>query len=147
MPRKSRFYILQYHRENGTHFNAFCSRSAAAHALNDAKLTAENSGKPPTQAARNRPARNTIQSDRSHRRGDALPPSCPPRGLSRAAAAAYIGVSVGLFDELVRDGRMPGPKRINSRVVWDRHAVDAAFTALADDNEEEGYIPWDHRYD
>ena len=30
-----------------------------------------------------------------------------PRGLRREAAADWIGVSVGKFDELVRDGRMP----------------------------------------
>jgi len=56
----------------------------------------------------------------------------PPRGMSRVDAAAYIGVSPGLFDEMVKDGRMPGPKRINSRVVWDRFLLDAAFEALPD---------------
>jgi predicted DNA-binding transcriptional regulator AlpA len=61
-----------------------------------------------------------------------LPLSCPPRGLSRAQAAAYIGVSESLFDEMVADGRMPGPKRINGRVVWDRLRLDAAFEALPD---------------
>ncbi|RUW19318.1 hypothetical protein EOA34_29930, partial [Mesorhizobium sp. M4B.F.Ca.ET.013.02.1.1] len=44
-----------------------------------------------------------------------LPSSLPPRGLSRLEAAAYIGVSASLFDQLVKDGRMPKPKRINSR--------------------------------
>jgi hypothetical protein len=33
---------------------------------------------------------------------------------------------------MVKDGRMPGPKRINSRVVWDRFLLDAAFEALPD---------------
>ena len=54
---------------------------------------------------------------------------CPPRGMSRTEAAAYIGVSPSLFDEMVKDGRMPGPKRINSRNVWDRFALDDAFEA------------------
>jgi hypothetical protein len=31
----------------------------------------------------------------------------------------YLGVSPGKFDELVRDGRMPPPKRIDGRKVWD----------------------------
>lgn len=69
-----------------------------------------------------------------------LPPSCPPRGLGRPAAAEYIGVGVGLFDEMVADGRMPAPRPINSRKVWDRLELDAAFSALphvAVDN------PWD----
>lgn len=63
-----------------------------------------------------------------------------PRGLSRAAAAAYIGVSPSLFDEMVKDGRMPGPKRINSRTVWDRRQLDNAFEALPDTTEVN---PWD----
>ena len=61
-----------------------------------------------------------------------LPLSLPPRGLSREQAAAYVGVSPSLFDMLIRDGRMPGPKRVNSRVIWDRLKLDAAFEALAD---------------
>jgi predicted DNA-binding transcriptional regulator AlpA len=42
-----------------------------------------------------------------------------PRGLSRVDAAAYIGISATTFDQLVKDGRMPPPKRINSRTIWD----------------------------
>jgi predicted DNA-binding transcriptional regulator AlpA len=53
-----------------------------------------------------------------------------PRGLSRPQAAAYVGVSPGLFDEMVTDGRMPQPKRINSRLVWDKRLLDEAFDAL-----------------
>ena len=66
-----------------------------------------------------------------------LPLSLPPRGLSREEAAAYIGVSPSLFDILVKDGRMPGPKRINSRVVWDRLKLDVAFEVL-DDTDADG---------
>jgi predicted DNA-binding transcriptional regulator AlpA len=56
--------------------------------------------------------------------------SLAPRGLSREQAAAYIGVSPSLFDTLVKDGRMPPPKRINARTIWDRIQIDAAFAAL-----------------
>ena len=66
-------------------------------------------------------------------RGDLLPHSLPPRGLSRIESAAYIGVSPTKFDTLVKDGRMPGPKRIDRRTVWDRLQLDNAFTALPDD--------------
>lgn len=69
-----------------------------------------------------------------------LPPSLPPRGLSRVVAAEYIGVSVSLFDEMVSDGRMPKPKPINARKVWDRKKVDEFFAALPD---ETGANPWD----
>lgn len=73
-------------------------------------------------------------------RDDVLPRSLAPRGLSRVQAAAYIGVSPTLFDEMVRDGRMPVPIRINKRAVWDRVKLDAAFVALSDDEKDE---PWD----
>jgi predicted DNA-binding transcriptional regulator AlpA len=63
-------------------------------------------------------------------RDDALPPSLPPRGLSRAAAAQYVGVSVGKFDQMTKDGRMPKPIRIDGRKVWDRRALDDAFDVL-----------------
>jgi len=58
----------------------------------------------------------------------------PRRGLSRAEAAMYVGVSASKFDELVRDGRMPGPKRIGRRKVWDVRELDVAFDSLPDDN-------------
>ena len=72
---------------------------------------------------------------------DVLPISCPPRGLSRVQAAAYVGVSPSLFDEMVADHRMPGPKHINARRVWDRVALDEAFTTLPD--AAGGPNPWD----
>ena len=63
-------------------------------------------------------------------RHDLLPPSLPPRGLSREEAAAYIGISVGKFDQMIKDGRMPKPIRIDGRKVWDRRALDNAFDVL-----------------
>ena len=62
-----------------------------------------------------------------------LPLSLTPRGLSRGQAAEYIGVGVTKFDEMVDDGRMPRPKRIDGRLVWDRVKLDAAFDELDDD--------------
>ena len=52
------------------------------------------------------------------------------RGYSRVEAAAYIGISPSLFDEMMGDGRMPKPVRINSRVLWDIKDLDAAFEDL-----------------
>jgi predicted DNA-binding transcriptional regulator AlpA len=63
-------------------------------------------------------------------RHDALPPNLPPRGLSREAAAQYIGVGVGKFDQMTKDGRMPKPIRIDGGKVWDRCALDRAFDVL-----------------
>ena len=62
------------------------------------------------------------------------------RGLSRIEAAGYVGVSPSLFDLMVQDGRMPGPKLINTRTVWDRFALDRAFEALPDRDSQN---PWD----
>lgn len=56
-----------------------------------------------------------------------------PRGMSREDASRYIGVSMTKFDEMVADGRMPRPKRVDGRVVWDRLKLDAAFTDLPED--------------
>jgi len=75
------------------------------------------------------------------KRENILLTSLPPRGLSRVQSAAYIGVSVTLLDELVRDGRMPQPIRLNSRGVWDRLLLDDAFAALSD-VARDGSDPW-----
>ena len=56
----------------------------------------------------------------------------PPRGMRRETAAFYIGVGTTKLDEMVADGRMPKPKRINGCVVWDRFQLDAAFDDLPD---------------
>src|SRR5262249_59425010 len=69
-----------------------------------------------------------------------LPISLPPRGLSRLEAAAYVGVSPSLFDTMVKDGRMPQPKRINTRTIWDRVRLDESFEALPSGDSEN---PWD----
>jgi predicted DNA-binding transcriptional regulator AlpA len=82
---------------------------------------------------------NTFSGDQSQRRASEIL-SFAPRGLSRVQSAAYIGVSPALFDELVGDGRMPQPKKINSRVVWDRKQLDESFEALPD---REDRNPWD----
>ena len=57
----------------------------------------------------------------------------PRRGLNREQAAFYVGISPSKFDELVNDGRMPRPKRIDNRRVWDVRALDSAFDGLQDD--------------
>ncbi len=74
------------------------------------------------------------------RPADILPLSCPPCGLSRVQSAAYVGTGTTLFDEMVKDGRMPKPKRINSLTVWDRLALQEAFVALPSDEDTN---PWD----
>ncbi len=69
-----------------------------------------------------------------------LPLSLPPRGLSRVQSAAYVGTGATLFDEMVGDGRMPGPKRVNGRTIWNRLALDEAFAGLPSKDDAN---PWD----
>lgn len=73
----------------------------------------------------------------------ALPLSLAPRGLSRVQAAEYVGVSPTKFDELVKDGRMPRPKQVDARTIWDRVQLDEAFSALADNDADAKRNLWD----
>jgi predicted DNA-binding transcriptional regulator AlpA len=54
----------------------------------------------------------------------------PRRGLSRDEAAMYIGIGITKFDEMVEDGRMPRPRRIDGRKVWDVRELDLSFDEL-----------------
>jgi len=56
-----------------------------------------------------------------------------PRGLNREEAARWVGVSPTKFDELIASGRMPKPKRVDGRVIWDRLKLDAFFSDLGED--------------
>jgi predicted DNA-binding transcriptional regulator AlpA len=57
----------------------------------------------------------------------------PRRGLSRTEAAMYLGISPTKLDALVKDGRMPRPRIIDCRKVWDIQELDAAFDDLPHD--------------
>lgn len=59
-------------------------------------------------------------------------PFAAPRGLSRVQAACYVGLSVGTFDLLVKEGVMPKPKRVRARLIYDRIELDAAFDAIGE---------------
>ena len=76
-------------------------------------------------------------------RQSALPPTLAPRLIGRDAAAAYIAVSTTKFDELVRDGRMPKPRKIDARRVWDVRELDAAADRLPSDNDGHSDATWD----
>ena len=58
----------------------------------------------------------------------------PVRGLRRESAAAYVGLSPSKFDELVGDGRMPRPSRVDGCVIWDIRKLDLAFDDLSGDH-------------
>ena len=67
-------------------------------------------------------------------------PNLAPVGVSREEAAAHIGIGATLFDRMVQDARMPRPKIIGGRRVWDVRAVERAFDALPSDSDVN---PWD----
>jgi hypothetical protein len=71
--------------------------------------------------------------------------SLPRRGLSRLDAAVYVGVSPSKFDQLVDDGRMPGPRRIDGRKVWDVRELDLCFDDLRADGPTLAGNSWDDR--
>ena len=52
------------------------------------------------------------------------------RGLSHVEAAAYVGVSPTTFNKLVADGRMPQPRCIGTRRVWDIRLLDDHFDRI-----------------
>ena len=74
-------------------------------------------------------------------RHDALPPPTR-RGLHREEAAAYVGVGASKFDAMVADARMPKPKQIDGRRVWDVRALDRAFDLLPG-GDESTHNPFD----
>jgi predicted DNA-binding transcriptional regulator AlpA len=65
----------------------------------------------------------------------ALPHSLPPRLVGVEAAAAYVSVSTTKFLQMVQDGRMPKPRRIDKRRAWDVRALDSAVDNLPLDED------------
>lgn len=72
-----------------------------------------------------------------------LPTPC--RGLSRVEAARYVGISPTKFDELVGDGRMPNPRRLDGRKLWDVRDLDLAFNDLPYEDAPKAGTSWDDR--
>lgn len=46
-------------------------------------------------------------------------PSQPRRGLRREEAAKYVGISPSMFDQMVKQGRLPKPEKFGTASVWD----------------------------
>lgn len=67
------------------------------------------------------------------------------RGLSRDDAARYVGIGTTKFDEMVTDGRMPKPRRIDGRKVWDVRELDLSFDALPMETAQEPGNSWGDR--
>lgn len=64
-----------------------------------------------------------------------------PRGLRRAEAARYLGISPSHFDTQRKIGAIPAPKSILGVVLWDRRELDSIFDgdspSAANDNDSD----------
>ena len=54
----------------------------------------------------------------------------PRRGLDHDEAATFVGVTIGTFDQMVSDGRLPKPVEFYGEVVWDLVQLDRAMDRL-----------------
>lgn len=75
-------------------------------------------------------------------------PAAARIGISRAEAAALIGVSPPVFDDLVRREMMPKARAIGARRVWHRGEIEKSFIDLPFAEtaaETDGRVPdkWD----
>jgi excisionase family DNA binding protein len=52
------------------------------------------------------------------------------RGLDESEAAVYLSLSPSFFRRLVEEKRMPRPRIIGTRRIWDVDELDLAFKAL-----------------
>lgn len=73
-------------------------------------------------------------------------PAVPPGALKREDAARYVGVGATTFDELVRRGEMPFPRRYRScnRIVWLTRELDQALEDLPSDDPKPKHQPADY---
>lgn len=64
-------------------------------------------------------------------------------GFGEAEAAASIGIGTTLFRQMVLDGRMPRPRLLNGRRVWDVDDLRSAFKSLPMEGETATVNEWD----
>lgn len=63
-------------------------------------------------------------------------------GLSATQAAEAVGVGLTTFLQLVEEGKMPRPRCIRSRKLWDVDEVRECFKALPHDKQIEEANTW-----
>ncbi len=67
------------------------------------------------------------------------------RGLPRADAAAYLGISPSKFDQLRESRRVPPPRVIDHKKVWDVRELDEVFENLPIDGQAPTENSWADR--
>lgn len=81
-------------------------------------------------------------------RNDILPVNLPSFGVGREKAAALFDIGVSLFDRLVENGKMPQPRLLSGRLIWDVSELAEAFKRFEHRRPDlallsEGDNPWD----
>lgn len=61
------------------------------------------------------------------------------RGFPCALAADYLGISPSKFRQLVAAKKIPAPRLIDSKRVWDKYDLDDFFDNLPRDGESTGW--------
>jgi len=65
----------------------------------------------------------------------------PKLGYRAPEAATYLGISQSKFLEMVKQGRMPKPCKIDGCTLWRADALLDAFNALTNGSAQTN--PWD----
>jgi hypothetical protein len=68
----------------------------------------------------------------------------PRRGLSRDESAMYLGIGVGLFDQLRDAGKIAPARVIGNRKLWDIRDLDVAFESLPREDAHALGETWDN---
>jgi predicted DNA-binding transcriptional regulator AlpA len=76
-------------------------------------------------------------------RFDNLPPGIVPYAVSRETAAELLGISAGTFDKLVKAGKLPEPREVESRILWDSAEIRAAWRAMPRRGQQPPGNEWD----
>ena len=63
-------------------------------------------------------------------------------GLGEIEAATALGISASNFRRLIKEGRMPSPRRLDGRNIWDVDELRAAFKAIPHAGESELADSW-----
>ena len=63
----------------------------------------------------------------------------PPRAFRADRAAAYLAMGKSKFLELVDEGRLPRPVRIDGIVSWDRLELDEAYERMKREETEHSH--------
>jgi predicted DNA-binding transcriptional regulator AlpA len=66
-------------------------------------------------------------------RPSSLPPSLPPRLVSAVQGAEFLNISTNKFYQLVGEGRLPRPVKIDRRNAWDVLDLHAAVDRMKSD--------------